>query len=75
MPSRSASPAHLARLNEAYERRFGFRYCVFVAGRPRSALLPGIEAALRADREHELQRALDAIIDIAVDRYRAGSPG
>ena len=31
--------SELARLNEAYERRFGFRYCVFVAGRPRAALL------------------------------------
>ena len=30
----------------AYEARFGFRYCVFVAGRSRAALLPGFEAAL-----------------------------
>ena len=62
--------AELARLNEAYERRFGFRYCVFVAGRPRAALLPELEAALAADRDAELQRALDAVVDIAADRYR-----
>jgi 2-oxo-4-hydroxy-4-carboxy-5-ureidoimidazoline decarboxylase len=62
--------AELARLNEAYERRFGFRYCVFVAGRPRVALVPGMEAALAADRDAELHRALDAVIDIAADRYR-----
>ena len=62
--------AELARLNAAYERRFGFRYCVFVAGRPRAALLPGMEAALGADREPELHRALDAVVDIAADRYR-----
>jgi 2-oxo-4-hydroxy-4-carboxy-5-ureidoimidazoline decarboxylase len=62
--------AELARLNEAYERRFGFRYCVFVAGRPRAALLPEMNAALLADRDAELHRALDAVIDIAADRYR-----
>lgn len=59
----------LWRLNEAYERRFGFRYCVFVAGRPRAALLPEFEAALAADRATELDRALDAVVDIAADRY------
>lgn len=65
----------LARLNEAYEARFGFRYCVFVGGRSRAALLPEFGAALRADRETELRRALDAVVDIAADRYRAGDPG
>lgn len=60
----------LQRLNAAYEARFGFRYCVFVAGRPREALLAAFEAALSADREAELARALDAVIDIAADRYR-----
>jgi 2-oxo-4-hydroxy-4-carboxy-5-ureidoimidazoline decarboxylase len=59
----------LARLNAAYEARFGFRYCVFVAGRPRAALLPGMEAALSADRVAELARAIDAVVDIAADRY------
>ena len=59
----------LQRLNDAYEARFGFRYCVFVAGRPREALLPGMAAALEADREHELHRALDAVVDIAMDRH------
>ena len=62
--------AELARLNDAYERRFGFRYCVFVAGRARAALLTGFEEALRADRAAELHRALDAVVDIAADRYR-----
>jgi 2-oxo-4-hydroxy-4-carboxy-5-ureidoimidazoline decarboxylase len=69
----AAPPARLAvdlgRLNDAYEARFGFRYCVFVAGRPREALLPGMEAALHADRDDEIARALDAIVDIAADRY------
>ena len=59
----------LERLNDEYEGRFGFRSCVFVAGRPREALLPGMAAALEADREHELHRALDAVVDIAIDRH------
>ena len=61
--------AELGRLNAAYEHRFGFRYCVFVAGRPRAALLPGMEGALDADRDAEIHRALDAVIDIAQARY------
>jgi len=59
------------RLNAAYEARFGFRYCVFVAGRPREALLPGMLAALEADPASEVARALDAVVDIAADRYAA----
>ena len=60
----------LDRLNAAYEARFGFRYCVFVAGRPHAALLPGFEAAFGASRDAEIARALDAVVDIAADRYR-----
>lgn len=74
--SRAADPAlerarlaaELDRLNAAYEARFGFRYCVFVAGRPREALLPGMLAALGADRGAEIHRAIDAVVDIAADR-------
>jgi len=65
--------AELERLNAAYEARFGFRYCVFVAGRPRAALLPGLVAALDADRVSELARALEAAVDIAEDRFRDSS--
>lgn len=63
--------AELERLNDAYEARFGFRYCVFVAGRPRAALLPGMAAALAPtiDRAAEIHRALDAVVDIAIDRH------
>lgn len=62
--------AELDRLNGAYEARFGFRYCVFVAGRRRAELLPGFEAALAPDRAAELRRAIDAVVDIAEDRFR-----
>ena len=64
----------LARLNDAYEARFGFRYCVFVAGRPLAALVPAFEAALGADRDAELHRALDAVVDIARARHEFGRP-
>jgi 2-oxo-4-hydroxy-4-carboxy-5-ureidoimidazoline decarboxylase len=63
--------AELDRLNDAYEARFGFRYCVFVAGRPRAALLPGLEAALLADPEAERRRALGEVVEIARARYRS----
>jgi hypothetical protein len=32
-------------------------------------LLPGLAAALEADRDAEMRRALDAVIDIAQARY------
>lgn len=66
---RSRLAAVLEGLNATYEARFGFRYCVFVAGRPRAALLTGFEAALSADRAAEIARALDAVVDIAEDRW------
>lgn len=66
--------AELERLNTAYEARFGFRYCVFVAGRSRTELVPGMAAALDGDRDAEIHRALDAIVDIAIDRYATLEP-
>ena len=71
---RARVAGELGRLNAAYEARFGFRYCVFVAGRPRAALLPEFEAALGAGRDAEIARALDAVVDIAADRYRKAGP-
>ncbi len=63
--------AELDRFNREYEGAFGFRYCVFVAGRTRSELLPEMAAALSRERDSELHRALDAVVDIAADRYRS----
>jgi len=74
MTERDHVAAELDRLNAAYEDRFGFRYCVFVGGRSRAELLPGMAAALDADRAAEMRRAIDAVIDIARDRAaRLGS--
>ena len=58
----------LARLNTEYEARFGFRYVIFVAGRPRSAIVPLMERALTAQADDERQRALHDVIAIARDR-------
>lgn len=60
--------AELEHLNAAYEARFGFRYCVRVGGRSRVALLPDMAASLGGARDAELHRALDAVVDIAIDR-------
>ncbi|HEY8178559.1 MAG TPA: GNAT family N-acetyltransferase [Candidatus Limnocylindria bacterium] len=60
----------LAMLNELYEQRFGFRYVIFVAGRPRDEIVPLLEHALVNDREVELRRAVDDAIYIAADRLR-----
>lgn len=59
----------LAALNEAYEGLFGFRFVVFVAGRPRADIIPILDHALRAEREEELRRGLDDVVLIASDRW------
>lgn len=58
----------LRMLNEIYERHFGFRYVVFVAGRPKAAIVPLLERAVRGDRVAELRRAVDDTMHIAGDR-------
>ena len=63
--------ADLDRLNREYEARFGFRFCVFVAGRSRAELVPVLEAALAAERTAEIQRALGDVVAIARDRFGA----
>jgi 2-oxo-4-hydroxy-4-carboxy-5-ureidoimidazoline decarboxylase len=62
--------ADLKRLNRQYEARFGFRFCVFVAGRSRAELVPVLEAALAGERTAEIQRALADVVAIARDRDR-----
>ena len=65
----------LERLNDAYESRFGFRYCIWVNGRPRAALVPELEAALRRDPESERQRGLREVVAIARDRWSKQQEG
>ncbi len=45
-------------LNEEYEKKFGFRFVVFVAGRPRDAIIPIIKDRMNNSREQELATGL-----------------
>ena len=59
----------LARLNDEYERRFGFEFVVFVDGRTRAELLPVLRERLERTREEELETGLRALCAIARDRW------
>jgi OHCU decarboxylase len=61
--------AELARLNEEYERRFGFAFVVFVDGRSREELLPVVRERLRRTREEELETGLRELCAIARNRW------
>jgi len=60
----------LARLNQAYERKFGFRFVVFVNRRPKSAIVPILRDRIERTREEELGTALEELVSIAEDRWR-----
>ena len=69
---RGAEPevlAELARLNEEYERRFGFEFVVFVDGRTRAELLPVLRERLENTRSEELDTGLRALCAIARNRW------
>ena len=61
----------LARLNAEYERRFGFRFVVFVNRRPKREIVEVLRRRLNRTRPQELEEGLQAIVDIAADRLKA----
>jgi 2-oxo-4-hydroxy-4-carboxy--5-ureidoimidazoline (OHCU) decarboxylase len=61
--------AELERLNRAYEKRFGFRFVVFVAGRRRREIVPVLRQRLERTRDEELETGLEELVAIAVDRW------
>ena len=63
--------AALARLNKTYEQKFGFRFVVFVDGRPRAEILSVMRQRLQHAREEELAAGLDDLVAIAFDRWRS----
>jgi allantoinase len=63
--------AELSELNRAYEQRFGFRFVVFVNGRPRRAIVPILRARLERTREQELATGVDELVQIAVSRSQS----
>jgi 2-oxo-4-hydroxy-4-carboxy--5-ureidoimidazoline (OHCU) decarboxylase len=60
----------LAELNRAYEERFGFRFVVFVDGRPRREIVPILRERLQRTREEELETGVDELVQIAIGRWR-----
>ena len=60
--------ADLHQLNDEYERRFGFRLVVFVAGRSRADLVPVLRSRLARTRAEELATGLEEFLAIARDR-------
>jgi 2-oxo-4-hydroxy-4-carboxy--5-ureidoimidazoline (OHCU) decarboxylase len=69
-----ATGRELAAMNDEYERRFGFRFVVFVAGRSKAEILPLLRERLGRSREDELATGIDEFLAIARDRLeRAGA--
>ena len=59
----------LATLNNAYERKFGFRFVVFVNRRPKSEILAELRTRLGRSREEELDTGCRELVAIAKDRW------
>jgi urate oxidase len=62
--------AELDELNSEYERRFGFRFVVFVDRRSRSEIAGVLRQRLQHDRAEELAEGLAAVVAIAEDRWK-----
>lgn len=61
----------LAKLNQEYEDQYGFKFVVFVNGRPRHQIIPIIKERMAAnDREKELYTGITDMMSIAKDRLR-----
>ena len=60
----------LDELNRRYEERFGFRFVVFVNGRPKREIVPILRRRLERTRAEELSTALDELVSIALDRWQ-----
>jgi len=58
----------LTALNDEYERHFGFRFVVFVNGRPKAELVPVLRARLLRTRSQELGSGIEEFLAIARDR-------
>ena len=67
----AGSVPELDRLNAEYERRFGFRFVVFVNRRPKGQIVDVLQERLHRSREEEMEEGLRAIVAIAEDRLRS----
>ena len=59
----------LTALNKAYERKFGFRFVVFVNRRPKSEILLVLRERINRSREEELDTGCRELVAIAKDRW------
>jgi len=69
---RDADPAVLSELrylNQVYEEKFGFRFVVFVAGRPKREILEVLRTRIGRTREEELETGCRELVAIARDRW------
>ena len=67
-----ADPAVLAELayqNQVYEEKFGFRFVVFVNGRPKREILKVLAERIGRTHEEELDTGLHELVAIARDRW------
>jgi 2-oxo-4-hydroxy-4-carboxy-5-ureidoimidazoline decarboxylase len=67
-----AVSAELTRLNDEYERQYGFRFVVFVAGRSRAEVVPVLRERLGREREDELLTGTGEFLAITRDRLGRG---
>jgi len=65
-----ATIAELARLNDEYEGRFGFRFVVFVNGRSKAQIVPVLRDRLTKPRESELRTGIEEFLTISLDRMQ-----
>jgi 2-oxo-4-hydroxy-4-carboxy--5-ureidoimidazoline (OHCU) decarboxylase len=68
----SADPAVLSELtylNQVYQEKFGFRFVVFVAGRPKREILEVLRERIGNTREEELATGCRELVAIAKDRW------
>jgi 2-oxo-4-hydroxy-4-carboxy--5-ureidoimidazoline (OHCU) decarboxylase len=61
--------AELERVNREYETRHGFRFVVFVNGRPKHEILEVLRARIDNPTGEELETALGELVAIAEDRW------
>ena len=59
----------LAYLNQVYEEKFGFRFVVFVNGRPKAEILEVLRDRIANTREDELDTGCRELVAIARDRW------
>ena len=61
--------SELAYLNQVYEEKFGFRFVVFVNGRPKGEILDVLRERLARTREEELATGVRELVAIARSRW------